>query len=96
MLASYTLEELMIEYLEYEIEIDPSQAYSPSMLQGDVIPTGDAEVDQWQKDMAAGRDIDFTANMSPEDRALVTKWSASKKAAPDPQEFADDYSKDKP
>jgi hypothetical protein len=56
------LEELMIEYLEDEIELNPNEEF-PRDVQASgmfVHRTGDALVDKWQEKSALGESIDFS------------------------------------
>lgn len=62
LLNEYTLEELMIEYLEDLIELEPQQEFSHEVqTSGRYIQrTGDAIFDKWQEKAALGEKIDFT------------------------------------
>ena len=100
MLLAYTLEELMIEYLEDAIDADPNQRFAPEALaDGSVIPsTGDPVIDQWERDLAEGRTPDFGKGLDLETRAKMERIMLGKKAAPvqEPEElpdeeFHDDY-----
>lgn len=62
LLAEYTPEELMIEYLEDAIDVDPSQEFPRDTRESGryVHRTGDAVVDKWQEQAASGEAIDFS------------------------------------
>lgn len=61
LLAEYTPEELMIEYLEDLIENDPAEEFPQDVQESGLYGhrTGDAVVDRWQEDAALGKKIDF-------------------------------------
>jgi methyl coenzyme M reductase gamma subunit len=61
LLNEYTLEELMIEFLEDEIEENPVMEFPASVRESGryVNRTGDALVDKWQEKSALGEPIDF-------------------------------------
>lgn len=61
LLYEYTLEELMIEYLEDVIELNPSEEFPLTVQQSGMFVhrTGDALMDKWQEKTALGETIDF-------------------------------------
>lgn len=61
LLAEYTPEELMIEYLMDAIENDPAEEFPTSVQESGLYghKTGDELFDQWQRDAALGKRIDF-------------------------------------
>lgn len=102
LLSEYTLEELMIEYLEDRIEEDPSEEFPRDVQESGryVHKTGDAVVDQWQEDAASGRTIDFDAAFAdPEARKQFEAIKAASRAkhqvkqvmAAEPDVIKDDY-----
>ena len=62
LLNDYTLEELMIEYLEDVIETNPQEEFPQSVQASGLFVhrTGDALVDKWQEKSALGDAIDFS------------------------------------
>lgn len=95
----------MLEWLEDEIEKDPMAAYPREALEHGIAlkNTGDALFDKWERDLAAGKDVDFASDAEL-DQGVFDKWlKASPKAAlpgdrkataeelPDDGEFSDKY-----
>lgn len=83
LLATYTPEELMIEYLMDRIEEDPAEEFPKSVREAGTYghKTGDAMVDQWQADAAAGKKIDFDAAFDdPESRQAFEAAKAASRA----------------
>jgi hypothetical protein len=83
LLAEYTPEELMIEYLEDAIENDPSEEFPTSVREAGTYghKTGDAVVDQWQEDAALGKAIDFgSAFADDESRQAFAEAKAASRA----------------
>jgi hypothetical protein len=62
LLSDYTLEELMIEYLEDLIEMEPHQEFPQDVRDSGqyMHRTGDVIFDSWQEKAASGEKIDFT------------------------------------
>lgn len=56
LLQSYTEEELQIEYLMFQIEEDPQQAYPRGDMGNIQFRTGDDVIDNWEKQLADGKD----------------------------------------
>jgi hypothetical protein len=61
LLADYTPEELMIEYLMDVVEEDPSEEFPRGVREAGLYGhrTGDALLDRWQADAALGKAVDF-------------------------------------
>lgn len=105
LLAEYTPEELMIEYLEDVIELDPAEEFPRDVQKSGLYGhrTGDALVDQWQADAALGNKIDFAAAFpDPEARRQFEEARAASRArhrarfaVADVEEVHDDYTKDR-
>lgn len=110
LLAEYTHEELLIEWYEERIEIDPMNAHSQKELDAGLL-TGDAVVDAWEKKIAKGKgnDIDFAKDLGlPEDKLAAWLSKPAKplrnaeatlppKAKKEPlaqEEFSDKYTED--
>jgi hypothetical protein len=77
-LATYTWEELFVEYMEEAIEQDPSEAFPPAM-DGDLVVfrgTGDDVIDAWEHAIASGKDPDIASAFDDPD---VVKWLTKKK-----------------
>ena len=62
MLQEYTEEELIIEFLEDVIEIDPTEAFAKKEDHY-FAQTGDPLIDKWELELAAGKEIDFTEGL---------------------------------
>jgi hypothetical protein len=79
LLAEYTYDELLMEWLEDEIEKDPMAAYSKDALEKGLIfaNTGDELVDKWERDIAAGKKPDIVAEAGL-DAAMVERWLKGK------------------
>ncbi len=56
LLLEYTLEELQIEHLMYCIEEDPQEAYPRGDMKNIQFRTGDPVIDEWEKQLAEGKD----------------------------------------
>lgn len=69
LLNEYTLEELMIEYLEDAIEIDPQEEFSRETRESGMFihRSGDKLMDQWQEKTARGEKIDFSEAFTSEE-----------------------------
>jgi hypothetical protein len=83
LLAEYMPEELMIEYLEDVIEIDPAEEFPRDIKESGryVHRTGDALLDKWQEAAASGQGIDFDeAFRDPEARKQFDVIKAASRA----------------
>jgi len=83
LLAEYTEEELMIEYLMDAIEHDPAEEFPRDVRESGlyVHRTGDAVLDKWQEDAALGNKIDFDeAFPDPEARRQFEAIKAASRA----------------
>lgn len=73
-----TEEELMIEFLEDVIEVDPQEEFGRE--ENVAFVTGDPVIDQWERELAEGKIPDFTAGLEdPEakkDYERLLKFSA--------------------
>jgi hypothetical protein len=72
------------------IEADPYQQYPRASLENVSFRTGDAVIDQWEADLAAGKDPDFNSGV---DAAFLAKFKAYSErkvrgAAPPPKPAA--------
>jgi hypothetical protein len=95
LLLEYTIEELMIEWLEDLIDEDPTEAY-PQNAEATVIKTGDATVDKWQTKAIKGEEIDFEAEMDEEGKRMLAKLRTKAGKTPEPEEALEidaDYTK---
>lgn len=103
MLLDYTLEELMVEYLEDLIEVDPMAAYPTPTTEAGIAftNTGDPVIDKFERDFATGKSVTVASmaedlGLSPE---KFTAWLKTKRkpappteeAGPPPEEFRDTY-----
>jgi hypothetical protein len=95
---SQALEEIALEFFEDQIAEDPNAAF-PRIKEGQNVVfrrTGDAVVDQWEEQLAQGKEVDFTEGMDAETKALLAGLKrASKKRqgnAPE-EEFSDTYTR---
>lgn len=97
LLKEYTVEELMIEFLEDLIDKDPSQEFPTEKFKAGtaIITTGDAIADAWAKDIAEGKVPDFLASFDAEDRAKIEKLMKKSEKQKDeekpPEDFHDVY-----
>lgn len=83
LLLEYTLEELMIEYLEDCIEDDPAEEFPEPIRDAGLYAhrTGDPVVDQWQEAAARGKPIDFDAAFDdPDSKAAFEAAKAASRA----------------
>lgn len=83
LLATYTPEDLVIEYLMDRIEEDPAEEFPASVREAGTYghKTGDALVDRWQVDASLGRRIDFEeAFGDPESRRAFEDAKAASRA----------------
>lgn len=105
LLAEYTLEELMLEYLEDLIEMDPHEEFAQDVQHSGayVQRTGDELLDQWQEKAARGEVIDFDSAFGDEESRKLFEQAKERsrkrgvpvepeKKAEEPEEFHDDYS----
>lgn len=99
-MAEYTLEELMIEYLEYIIEHEPHEAFARTVQQSGkyVVRTGDAQFDEWQRKAAAGEAIDFSDMFDDEESKKLfeeakerTRFDSKPGEVAELPEFSDKY-----
>jgi hypothetical protein len=104
LLAEYTLEELMIEFFEDLIEMEPDEAFPRPAREADriVMRTGDRILDDWQEKAIKGEKIDFsTAFKSAEAQAAfdaVRERSRKRGQAKEKEvveEFRDTYGEEK-
>ncbi len=81
LLAEYTPEELMIEYLEDVIENDPSEEFPRNVRESGMYAhrTGDPLVDKWQRAAAGGDPIDFDEAFA--DPEALRQFEAAKAAS---------------
>lgn len=103
LLVEYTPEELMIEYLEDMIENDPAEEFPTSVREAGTYGhrTGDAVVDRWQEDAAAGKAIDFGAAFDDPEaseafeaaKAASRARHAARSGAAAVEDVRDDYTK---
>lgn len=85
-LDDYTMEELMVEYLEDAIEMDPGEAFPLHVLENGIQfrGTGDAVIDELEKQIATGKSPDLAKHFgqtfaSEEDRKIFEAWLKPKK-----------------
>lgn len=79
----------MVEFLEDLIQVDAGAAFPRSVRETDsfILPTGDREVDKWQKDQAIGKVPDVLSSFKGEDLALMKKMLGVKPEEPLPDEL---------
>jgi hypothetical protein len=104
LLGEYTPEELMIEYLEDVIELDPAEEFPISVQEAGTYghKTGDIVVDRWQESAALGKAIDFgDAFGDPESKKAFEAAKAASKArhaarrgVPNVEDIHSDYTKE--
>lgn len=81
LLAEYTPEELMIEYLMDVIENDPAEEFPRDIREAGLYGhrTGDPLIDRWQEDAALGKPIDFSEAFA--DPAARRQFEAARAAS---------------
>jgi len=82
----YTPEELLVEFFEDYFESQPDQQLRRGVDERSgqtYFVTGDPDIDQWEREVAAGHEPDYDAPLSPAQRAAETVGLARIRQAED-------------
>lgn len=80
---AYTREQLFVEFLEDKYEADPAASFEETDAHVQFV-TGDPVIDQLERDLAEGKEIDL-------DKAFSLPPQPAAEQPPEPEEFDDDY-----